>query len=268
MIMNGNQIKTDYHMHSTFSMDGQDTMEALCWRALALGLTAIAVTDHAEWHDRRPRGTFDVNGYFAEIERLKVEFAPRGLTLYSGVELGNPHDFQRQAAALVADYPFEVRIASLHWLNGENIHDAACFAGRDPMDVYADYFSALGHMAADFSAIDVVAHFDRILWRGTMLGASFQLRALEGIIRDSLATIAWRGLALELNTRLLNQTPGWRPALVKMLQWYREEGGRRVVVNSDAHRVSQMGSNLELARTVLNEAGLELEVLQPALAFA
>ena len=26
-------------MHSTFSVDGQDTIEALCWRALALGLT-------------------------------------------------------------------------------------------------------------------------------------------------------------------------------------------------------------------------------------
>lgn len=266
--MNGNEIKTDYHMHSTFSVDGQDSMEALCWRALALGLTEIAITDHVEWCGRWHGGALDTDGYFAEIDRLRVEFAPRGLTLYSGVELGNPHDFQRQAAAFVAEYPFEVRIASLHWLNGENIHDAACFAGRDPIDVYADYFSALGHMVADFSTIDVVAHFDRILWRGTMLGAAFQPRSLEGIIRDTLATIAWRGLALELNTRLLNQAPGWRPALVTMLQWYREEGGQRLVVNSDAHRTSQMGSNLELARQILNEAGLEPETLQPASAFA
>ena len=34
-----------------------------------------------EWHARW-RGSFDATGYFAEIERRKAEFAPRGLTLY------------------------------------------------------------------------------------------------------------------------------------------------------------------------------------------
>ena len=266
--MNMYEVKSDYHMHSTFSVDGQDSIDALCWRALALGLTEIAVTEHAEWHHRWHGEEFDTLAYFEEINRLRAVFAPRGLTLYSGVELGNPHEFSRQASALVQDNPFDVRIASLHWLYGANIHDTACFAGREPLDVYADYFSAVGQMVADFSAIDVVAHFDRILWRGTMLGATFQPQSLEGIIRDTLATIAWRGLALELNTRLLNQSPGWRPALVTMLTWYREEGGRRVVVNSDAHSVGQMGTNLGLAREILTKAGLEPSTLQPRLAYA
>lgn len=266
--MNAYEIKSDYHMHSTFSVDGQDSIEALCWRAHALGLTEIAVTEHAEWHHRWHGEELDTIAYFYEINRLQEMFAPRGLTLYSGVELGNPHEFSRQASTLVLENPFDVRIASLHWLYGENIHDSSCFAGREPLDVYADYFSAVGQMAADFSAIDVVAHFDRILWRGTMLGAPFDPRSIEGIIRDTLATIAWRGLALELNTRLLNHSPGWRSALVTMLDWYREEGGHRIVVNSDAHSVGQMGSNLELARGILTKAGLVPSALQTSLAYA
>ena len=264
---NRNDIMTDYHMHSTFSIDGQDTIEALGWRALALGFSEIAITEHAEWHPRYG-AAFDADSYFAEIARCRALFAPQGLTLYSGVELGNPHEYAREAADLLADYPFDVRIASLHWLYGHNIHDAVCFAGREPLDVYADYFVALGHMAADFSAIDVVAHFDRILWRGALLGAPLTPRAIEGVVRDALATIAWRGLALELNTRLLNNVPNWRPALTTMLRWYREEGGRRVVVNSDAHRVGQMGANLDLAATVLRDAGLTAATLQPATALA
>ena len=265
MKLTSNDISTDYHMHSTFSVDGQDTMEALCWRALALGFSEIAITEHAEWH-QRGSGLFDADDYFTEIARCRALFAPQGLTLYSGVEMGNPHEFARGAADFLAGYPFDVRIASLHWLYGHNIHDAACFAGRDPLDVYADYFAALGHMAGDFSDIDVVAHFDRILWRGTLLGANFKPQAIEGIVRDALATIAWRGLALELNTRLLNNVPTWRPALTTMLRWFREEGGRRVVVNSDAHRVGQMGANLDLAAGVLHDAGLTAATLQPATA--
>lgn len=263
--MNTNRynISSDYHMHSTFSIDGQDTIEALCWRALALGFNEIAITEHAEWQPGWG-GSFDVDGYFEEISRCKALFAAHGLTLYSGVELGNPHEFAREAAALTDAYPFEVRIASLHWLHGHNIHDAACFAGHDPLDVYADYFAALGHMAADASAIDIIAHFDRILWRGSLLGTAFAPWAIENLVRDALATIAWRGLALELNTRMLNHVPSWRPALTTMLRWFGEEGGRRVVVNSDAHRVGQMGANLELAATVLREAGLAATTLQPA----
>ncbi len=267
MKMNSYDITSDYHMHSTFSVDGQDTIEALGWRALALGLSEIAITEHAEWHPRGG-GLFDVDAYFDEIARCRALFAPQGLTIHSGVELGNPHEHAREASALLAAYPFDVRIASLHWLYDHNIHDAACFAGREPLDVYADYFAALGHMAADFSAIDVVAHFDRILWRGALLGATFAPRAIEGVVRDALATIAWRGLALELNTKLLNNVPTWRPALTSMLRWYRAEGGRRVVVNSDAHRVGQMGGNLELAAAVLSDAGLTATTLQPATALA
>ena len=263
-MMRTREIITDYHMHSTFSIDGQDTIEAMCWRALSLGLKEIAITEHAEWHPLWHGSVLETDAYFEELNRLRVEFAPRGLILKSGVELGNPHEFQRQAAALVDNHPFDVRIASLHWLYGKNIHDASCFAGRDPLDVYADYFSALGHMAADFSSTDVIAHFDRIFWRGTMLSANFQPHNLEGVIREALATIAWRDLALELNTKFLNLSPGWRPALVTMLRWFREEGGQRIVVNSDAHRVSQMGTNMEIARTVLSEVGLEPTTLRSA----
>jgi len=256
-----NNIQTDYHMHSTYSVDGRATIEALCRRALDLGFREIAITEHAEWHPAY-RGTFDIAGYFNELERCRSLFASEGLSLLSGVELGNPHDYPGEATQLVNDYPFEVRIASLHWLYGENIHDAFCFAGREPLEVYADYFTALGQMAADFSPVDIIAHFDRILWRGSLLGAPLQLVPLEPVIRDALATIAWRGLALELNTRLLNHQPNWRPALTTMLRWFREEGGRHVVVNSDAHNTSQMGSNLDLALETLAIAGLSTQRLQ------
>ena len=53
-----------------------------------------------------------------------------------------------------------------------------------------------------------------------------------------------------------------------MLRWCREEGGRRGVVNSDAHRVGQMGANFDLAAAVLHDAGLTPATLQPATALA
>jgi histidinol-phosphatase (PHP family) len=154
-------------------------------------------------------------------------------------------------------YPFDVIIASLHWLYDENIHVADCFANRDPDQVYADYFTELGRMAAGFE-FDVLAHFDRIIWRGTLLGATFDPWSLEPITREALAAVAAHNRALELNTRFLAHPRNWNQALVTMLRWFRLAGGTRVVVNSDAHRSSELGRNLEIAQALLEEAGFDL----------
>ncbi len=254
-------ITTDYHMHSKFSPDGHDSPEALGWRASELGYDAIAVTDHVEWQGEWV-GRFDAAGYLDEMDGVRRKFGERGLQILTGVEMGNPHDHLREANRFLDDHPFDVRIASQHWLYGKNIHLSSCFAGRDPQEVYADYFVELGRMANDFGRIDIVAHFDRILWRGSLLGAPFNAPLLEGVVRDALATIAWRGIALELNTRMLGQSPVWQEALTTMLVWYRMEGGRQIVVNSDAHRTDQMGSNSHLATQILSEAGLTPTRLQ------
>lgn len=248
------EITTDYHMHSTFSPDGNETPEALCRRALALGFTEIAITEHAEWIDGW-QGFPQAADYLAAIERCQTTFARHGLTVRSGIELGNPHEHAAEVADLLAAYPFDVKIASLHWLHGENIHLPACFDGRHPDDVYADYFAALGAMAAE-SDVDIIGHFDRILWRGTAMGAELNLARLETVVREALVTIAWRGIALELNTRYLNVRPDWHEALVTMLRWFRESGGSRVVVNSDAHRSEHIGLNAQLALALLDEAGI------------
>ncbi len=249
-------IATDYHIHSDYSPDGHATIESICWRALALGLDTIAITDHLEWRADW-YGFAQAGDYRREVAEYRRQFEPLGLSVLSGVEMGNPHEYADEANAFLAEHPMDVRIASLHWLYDENIHLTECFEGRDPQNVYADYFVELGRMVSEFEAIDVVAHFDRVLWRGALLGAPFNPLTLETLIRDTLSTIAWRGVALELNTRHLDHVPNWRPALTTMLRWFVEEGGRHVVVNSDAHRASQMGTNLDLATSVLADVGLK-----------
>jgi histidinol-phosphatase (PHP family) len=250
--------QTDYHMHTTFSPDADHTPEAMCRQALALGLTEIAFTEHAEWHPKMSLGGLPrLAEYLAEVEACRVKFGPLGLQIYVGVELGNPHLYAKEATTLLAKNRFEVVLASLHWLDDENIHDAACFAGRDPDEVYSDYFAELGRMVMNFE-FDIVAHFDRILWRGTLLGTPLEPRWLEPEIRETLAIIARYDRVLELNAAFLAREPHWRPTLVTLFRWFREEGGRRVVINSDSHRIGEIGRNRALAEQILEKAGFQL----------
>ena len=255
---NSAPIVTDYHMHSTFSPDAHDPPVELCRRALALGFTAIAITEHAEWHPvRRQDGFPNADAYFAALAQVQAEFEPLGLIVHTGIELGNPQDYPHQAAELVAAYPFDLVIGSLHWLYGENLQLAPCFAHRDPYQVYIDYFAELERMVTSFE-FEMVAHFDRIFYRGVQLGAAFDADRLEPVIRRTLAAIARNDRALELNTRYLQHKFNWNEALVTMLRWFLEEGGRHVAVNSDAHRAAELGRNLDIAEELLTRAGFKL----------
>lgn len=254
-------MTTDFHMHSTFSVDGHDTPDEMCERALALGYSKIAFTEHAEWHDDED-GFPDVLTYLTAINACREVYGPQGLTILTGVELGNPHDYHLETAELLNECPFDITIGSLHWLNGKNIHLTECFLGRDAYDVYAEYFTELARMSA-LAEFDIVGHFDRILWRGAKLGFHFDPFILETIVRNAFSTIIKRHQILELNSGRLNHLPGWTDALITMLCWYREMGGKLITINSDAHRKEDIGLNNRLAHNVLKAAGFDVEENAP-----
>jgi histidinol-phosphatase (PHP family) len=249
------QIVSDYHMHSHFSPDSKVSPDELCRHALALGLEEIAITDHLEWHPKSTFPDLDLDGYFTAIESCREEFGPRGLTVFSGIELGNPHDFPAEVDLLLSRYSFDVVISSLHWLYDEDIHQSPCFAGRGPEELYAGYFSDLARMATS-APNSFIAHFDRIFWRGTMIYGALDLAPVEGSVRMALEAMVEHGQTLEVNAKYLDRHPGWNEHILTVLSWYREAGGKQVAVNSDAHSADVIGRNRDVAAALLSEAGL------------
>ncbi|MCB8943709.1 MAG: histidinol-phosphatase HisJ family protein [Ardenticatenaceae bacterium] len=250
---------TDYHVHTTFSPDGHDTPEAMCQHAVELGLTGIAFTEHTEWHPAFAYSGFpQPQAYFQRVRQCQHDFTPYGLTVLTGAEIGNPHEYAAQTADLLATYNFDIKIASLHWLHGLNIHHPSCFTGRDPQAVYADYFMELRKLTA-VPHITFIAHFDRILWRGMLMDLPLDLQRLQPILKDTLAAIAQSGIGLELNSYHLGSQHHWHEALIAMLSWYREAGGHHILVNSDAHRTQHLTANWHIAADILALAGYELE---------
>jgi histidinol-phosphatase (PHP family) len=247
-------ILSDLHMHSTYSLDGNNTIADLCEQALRLGLTHIAVTDHVEWPPNSAHQRPDYDRYFAELRQCQARFAPRGLTLLSGLELGNPHEHRADVDALLASYDFDVVIGSLHWLAGQNIHDTRCFNEQDPYEVYTRYFGQLAQIAATVDC-HIIAHFDRIFWPGTSRFGPPQIERIETPVREAMRALAEHGRVLELNTRFLTHEPGWNDALLTVLRWYRAEGGQFVAINSDTHRAAELGRHRAIGQALVEAAG-------------
>jgi histidinol-phosphatase (PHP family) len=251
---------SDFHVHTQFSWDARaGDMEATCRRAVQVGLRAVAFTDHADFvegvHDGiRP---FDVRAYVAEIERCRAMF-PR-LRILSGVELGEPHRFATEAAAVLAGGELDRVLGSVHCLVWEGrIIDASELSRLHPSDapaVFRSYLRELQGLADSSQAFDVLAHFDypKRYWPHEQL--PFREEDFEEEQRAVLRTLAARGSALEINTtRGADPVRGLCPGPT-VLGWWVEEGGRALSFGSDAHDPARIALGFERAADLAEGAG-------------
>lgn len=244
----------DYHLHSNFSCDCHATMAEMCRGAIDNGLTEIGFTEH---YDLVPaescRDWFRLDSWATELERCRAEFDGR-LTLRAGIELGEPHRYQAEAQAMLARYPFDYALGSLHWVGDETIFDPNYFR-RTPDEAYRLFYAELERMTRA-GGFDVLSHFDVPARTSFNVYGSYDPRPFEPYIRPVLRNCIERGIALDLNTKGLRSkchvlTPG-----PDILRWYVEMGGDRATLGSDAHQPKFVGADFTKALDVAKAAGL------------
>jgi len=120
-------IPHDYHMHSTFSCDCQAPMADMCQAAVTLGIPEIGFTEHFDHHTRDEcKDYFKLEPWAADLARCQRQFGSR-LTVRAGIELGEPHLFAAEARAILARYPFDYALCSLHWVGDDSVFDLHYF---------------------------------------------------------------------------------------------------------------------------------------------
>jgi histidinol-phosphatase (PHP family) len=235
-----------------------------CEQAIAIGVPAIAFTEHLEftvggpgdaildiatdhrwWSRIKP---LDVTGYLASIEDCRQRFP--GLRILSGVEAGESHLFGASAGAIVSRNAFDRILGSLHAVpyNGRLVAADALFGPMSADDAMRYYFGELVTLIQGSDLFQVLAHLDfpRRYWpRGAHL---YQEQPFEEEYRVALRALAASGRVLEINTK----SP---LASVDLVRWWREEGGRAVSFGSDAHLPNRVGDRFKMAVDVVEAAG-------------
>jgi len=227
-------------------------MEKSCERAIELGLPAIAFTDHADFVKVHfGQHSVDIRGYLDAVERCRARFT--GLRILSGVELGEPHWFPDETAAVLAAGPLDNVLGSVHCVkvDGELV-DASQFGDRDGLDVVAatrDYYREVLAMLDGGQPFEVLAHLDypKRYW------TAYREKDYEEEIRDVLKAAVRTGRVLEVNT-----TRGDRlcPDL-SVVRWWRELGGQAVQYGSDAHSPDTVAEGFHVATQMVESAGFK-----------
>lgn len=257
-MIKGVVLPTDSHVHSEWSWDAaHGSMEQTCARAIELGLSAVAFTEHVDhtvWKVAQealadddvlwtlaPDGlltppAFDPAGYLESIASCRERYP--SLKILSGLEIGEPHWHGAAVKGVLAAGPYDRVLGSLHCLpDGDGFAEPpGLFSHRDPDEVMRTYLSEVVRLVATDETYEVLAHIDYPVRSWPTDAGPFDVTAFEDEFRLALRATAESGRALEINTRVpLDET---------IVRWWREEGGDAITIGSDAHEPSALARGL------------------------
>lgn len=254
----------DNHVHTEWSWDTgpQASMARSCEQAIALGLPAIAFTEHLDFtvwgegdrataeglvsrHGRQ--APIDVEGYAASIAECRERFPD--LRIWSGIETGEPHMFGASVAAHLRANPADRILGSMHSLMHEGqLVGVTRLLHSDPPATMRRYLAAVVDMIETSDVFQVLAHVDfpRRYWPGGT--HQFVEKDYEEEYRAVFRALAGTGRVLEINTA----SP---LASADLVRWFREEGGEAVSFGSDAHHPWRVADLFDVATDVAEAAG-------------
>lgn len=247
-------LPLDYHMHTRFSEDGDDTLEAMCRRAIELGIPEIGFSEHWDVgpYEKNPR-FFQPEPWYAELERLRDLFAGK-LTIRAGIEIAEPHLYPQPAADVLTRAPFDYVLGSVHFVGPHFMFDEAYFRTHTADEVYRAYFAEVETLLQT-ADLDILAHLD-VPVRTAKPIFGYDPTRYEDQIRRILRMVIDRNLALDVNTAGLRKTAQNLMPDPLILKWYAGMGGERVTLGSDAHAASQVGLHLDTALDAVRAAGI------------
>lgn len=271
----------DLHVHVWPHQPGTPTptfeqLEQYCEAADARGISQIAITEHShrfarildqvipQW--RRPtagataaatahvlevEGAADLDGYVTALEDAQRA----GLPILIGLEVDYLPGAMPAMAQVLSDYPFDVLLGSVHWLDEwlYDAYDTEAFAAqwedRDVDDVFSQYVDSVLELAAS-GVVDVLAHLDLIKvggHRATRLG-EHEDRLVEGLSNTNLV-IEFSSAGLRKPVADTYPSPTLLDAVL--------DGGMSLTTASDAHTVDQIGLGFDRLEQMLDARGVD-----------
>ena len=168
--------------------------------------------------------------------------------------MGQGHRDREWEKTILDRFHFDFVIGSVHKMDNVDMGKMA-FADEEEKlritDQYLDYLWEL----VDTCDFDSLGHIDLVKRYAANHGLKVDLMDYPDRLRAILKRLAERGLALEINTSGIRQSPKEALPSLAILKMFKEVGGRYLTIGSDAHFAKDVAADFETARQMALEAG-------------
>ncbi len=264
---------TDYHVHTEFSDDSFYDMEEAVKQAIKIGLTEICFTDHVDygikrdWNDsegivyrkggpgepeRMAVANVDYPRYFEKIAYLKEKYKGQ-ISIKQGMEFGMQTHTIPEYRKLFNAYEFDFIIMSCHQVEDKEFWTQDFQQGKTQEEYNRRYYGEILKVIREYKDYSVIGHLDLIV-RYDKAG-KIPFEKVKDLITAILLQVIADGKGIEINTSsyrygLDDLTPSG-----KILECYRDLGGRIITFGSDSHKEEHLGAHIREAMKELGKMG-------------
>jgi histidinol-phosphatase (PHP family) len=253
-------IISDYHMHTPLCGHASGEPTAYAERALKVGLQEIGFSDHAPLFSHRDPGiSMDHDQlplYHRMIEDVRSRFAGK-LTVRVGIEADFMPGFEDRTKAMLAAYPYDHVIGSVHFIQKWGFDDPIQMKEwniRDVNEVYRDYHKLLRKSALS-GLFDILGHVDLV--------KKFDFHPTENMrdeIEENARVFKQAGVVIEINTSGIHKPAKEIYPSLNDLKIYCAQSVP-ITFSSDAHKPDQVGRDFIKGREWALAAGYKEYVM-------
>src|SRR3954452_11188429 len=253
-------LPLDAHLHTNLSPDSEVPIDTFASQAVERGIGEIAITDHLDFEPGAPAYRYVS---FDERERTVREAAERwgerGLVIRFGAEITWDSRWADDIRDHLRHHEYDFTIGSAHVYRGspyEASNVASWVAGRSLPEIIEPYFSEV-ERAIRSGLFDAIGHLDVVKRYLAPHVTAADLAAAPELYEPPLHALLESGTALEINTSGLRQEAREIYPPAHIVERFRELGGERITIGSDAHRADNFAWALDDGYRVATDAGFD-----------
>lgn len=258
-------IKTDSHLHSSFSGDSNEEMETTILEAINKGMSQLCFTEHMDMdfppNDKDPADLFvlDTDSYLEGFNKMKEKYGHK-INLCFGVELGMQPHLSEIHSSYVNQFGFDFVIGSEHTTNRKDPYFRPFYDGRSEYEAYLEYFEDIvTNLDAVYKTenkfIDSLGHLDYVVRYGPTKNQNYSYSRYGDVLDEILRRLIDRGIALEINSGGYRHLLGEPNPSKEIIKRYKELGGELITIGSDAHVATALCYEFERMEALLKECG-------------
>jgi histidinol-phosphatase (PHP family) len=253
-------LPLDAHLHTEQSPDSSVPIDVYAALAIERGIPEICITDHVDFDHRDPGYRYSRFDDRERVVRGAAErWAKQGVAIRFGAELSYNQTWEAVARDHLKRHRYDYVIGSVHdWPDSPYWPSRvqSWIVGKSLDEVLAPYYGQI-IAAARSGLFDTIGHLDvvkRYLHPGI---TAADLATRPDLQEPALRAIIESGTALEVNSSGLRYPGAETYPSAAVVARYRELGGDRVVVGSDAHSRGSFAARLDESYRHLTAAGFE-----------
>lgn len=251
-------IRCDSHMHSAFSYDSDAEMETMIKSAIDMQLNTICFTEHLDLDYPGDPSQFqiDINAYEKKLFELKDKYKNQIELLY-GIELGLVPYLAPRYEQFVQSHPFDYIIGSSHLIDGMDPYYPEFFEKNDTETGIRKYFQTVIDNTKAFEHFMSYGHIDYVVRYAPQTNQGYTYEKYKDILDELLLTLIQHDKALEINTAGFKYGLNQPHPQIDVLCRYREMGGERITIGSDAHKPEHIAFDFARTEEILKHIGFK-----------